>query len=160
MCYNAYTNQCSKKRVAKKDMKVFKVGRLHSNHFISYYQNYTYEAEVEQPKIRLLYNAVSKTIICGYYSYKYAEFKIWEHTFLRPYIINICIDTYKNITKYSCSFTEPIIIGKFIIPKGSVYYQNIYNEIVSEQIKFTGIIYIPNCTNFNTIYRDKIILSK
>lgn len=160
MCYKAYTNQCAKKHIAKKDLVVFKVGRLDNNNFVPYYHEfYRYKIGVKQPKIELLYNLGTRSIDCGYHSYKYAVFKIWEPAILSSRI-NILIDLYVRPAIYNCLKTKPAIIGKFIIPKGSAYYKNIYNEIVSEQIKFTGIIYVPNFFSFGELHRDKINLNK
>ena len=39
MCYRALTNQCAKRRIAKKDLIVFKVGRLNSNNFVPFIMN-------------------------------------------------------------------------------------------------------------------------
>lgn len=160
MCYKAFTNQCAKKHIAKKDLAVFKVGRLDNNNFVPHYHEfYRYKIGVKQPKIELLYNPETRSINCGYHSYKYAGFKIWEPAILSSRI-NILIDLYVYPVIYSCLKTKPVIIGKFIIPKGSAYYKNRYNEIVSEQIKFTGIIYVPNFFSFGKLYRDKINLNK
>ena len=76
MCYRALTNQCAKRRIAKKDLIVFKVGRLNNNNFVPYYHEfYRYKIGVKQPKVELLYNPESRSIDSGYHSYKYAEFK-------------------------------------------------------------------------------------
>lgn len=160
MCYKAYTNQCAKKRIAKKDLIVFKVGRLNSNNFVPYYHEfYRYKIGVKQPKVELLYNPESRSIDRGYHSYKYAEFKRWEPALL-PSAVDVLIDLYASPAIFNCLKTKPVIIGKFIIPKGSAYYKNRCNEIVSEQIKFTGIIYVPNFFSFGELYRDKINLNK
>lgn len=41
-----------------------------------------------------------------------------------------------------CLIEQPIKLGKFIIPKGSEYYENDLGEIVSSQLMWTGECYL------------------
>lgn len=45
---------------------------------------------------------------------------------------------------------NPIYVGKFIIPKGSIYVVNCYNEVVSNTLVYIGKFkYINKNENFN-----------
>ena len=51
-----------------------------------------------------------------------------------------------------------VFVGKFIIPKGSTYIVNFYNEVVSDVLIYTGKFkYINKNENFNVkgLWKEK-----
>ena len=53
---------------------------------------------------------------------------------------------------------NPIYVGKFIIPKGSIYVVNYHNEVVSDTLIYTGKFkYINKNENFNVkeLWKEK-----
>ena len=88
-----------------------------------------YEPLVKQPEvsIELMQQDDYYIIKEGYHSFKNATFSTKN-----KHLIYIQDDIFE------LSITD-IVIGEFIIPKGSIYYENSLHEIVSFNIIFTGI---------------------
>lgn len=134
-------------KVASEDKIVYKFGYVNNNIFHpSCYSEFGYEANVSNNKVDIkvlsfrneleeLYYLYAEE---GYHSYseecsltldEYAHdaFRIWANSKL-----NNC----KRIFDYS----REKFIAKFIIPKGTEYYENEVGEIVSSNIIWTGQI--------------------
>lgn len=143
MCYTAATKEAQTPHIANEDIKVYKLCKLCNNKVLSIVQLYTYRPYEKQHTISLrllrLYNYFY--IENGYHSYKHAMFIDGTH--------NIIIND-KGHTKI-----DNAIIGEFIIPKGSTYYENNSGEIVSSNIIFTGIFSKPYYDN-----HYKIVIGK
>lgn len=57
-----------------------------------------------------------------------------------------------------CEEKDGIFLGKFIIPKGATYCMNIWNEVISNSIVYTGnYIKLIDNMNYNTrdLWKDK-----
>ena len=123
-------------RIARRDITVYKLGRILKNEFISLYQDYTYEIKSINEEITLIpLKHPTFYPLCmireGYHSYisismPYSKLGL----FSRKVYLG------KNLsTLWLCN---PYYIATFIIPKGSKYFENIYGEIVSSNIIYTG----------------------
>lgn len=133
MCFIFSDN--TKRLIAQKDITCYKIvyrrkERLKDT-YISRYQNHTYRIRKIQEQINLIPLQIKRTIFPsntevqmteineGYHSYKkQSNLSLWI-TFAYP---NFCL----------CE-------AKFIIPKGTVYYEN-DTEYVSERIKMVEIL--------------------
>lgn len=57
-------------------------------------------------------------------------------------------------------YKSHVVIAEFIIPKGTIYYENTNGEIVSNRIMFTGIIHKPIIYNNGSVESVKINLNE
>ena len=122
----------------KEDIVVYKIGYLKTDLFGTtffpyYYNDFPYESNSIEPEIKLNicdYNIIEK----GYHSYSEDCYltKIFRYMIMISNNNDIINDTYYLYPSYD------MCIGKFIIPKGSEYYENYLGEIVSSQIMWTG----------------------
>ncbi len=126
------------RKIAKRDITVYKLGRISENNFISLYLNYTYEIKKINKEIKLKpdmfyeYGLENKgAIYKGYHSYIYISM---------PYSgLELCSRAiYLGKRLYYISLCNPYYVAVFIIPKGSEYYENSKGEIVSSNIIYTG----------------------
>ena len=125
------------KRDAKRDIEVFKIiYKTINGRYKSYYWNFEYKKnEVNQGELRVANCSPEITnILSGFHSYKSLDM-------LNNRGINICVKPIKGSGEtidyvYSIYEKDKLIIAKFIIPKGSEYYENQNGEIVSNQIIF------------------------
>ena len=138
MCF--YKTKESKVLIAKRDIKVYKIGVYADdtsfNPFFYSYFGYTVNQIVFE-KVKF-----TDTITCGFHSYINCEL----------------VSFYNKINLYSCGkliFWIPLLtvyLGEFIIPKGATYCLNRYGEVVSDKLMYTG--------NYIRITPDKIYNSK
>lgn len=129
MCWNGYSGQ---KKVAEKDIDVYKIGRVQDNRFICEFRNFSYKKGVLNEELILKETRWMGSISIneGYHSYKRVSFEF-----------NSLSDTIKFIYRgYTLHpYQEGLYdLATFIIPKGSIYYENINGEIVSSNILYTG----------------------
>lgn len=155
MCFNILNPEAKVKHIASEDIKVFKIVSYIKDSVISIHKKYKYEPLKVNPTedLRIMRTADLdySHIDSGYHSYRNCR------------IVN-CVDclqlsykfaVYDNILPISVALRA--VLGEFIIPKGSEYYENT-NEIVSNMIIFTGIIHKP-CVKNKTLYTQTINLN-
>lgn len=124
---------------ADKDIKVYKVLYLtEDGEYTSMYMDYSYvQGRTENEVALRVWEGMMYTISRGYHSYaNNVKFEIkpetnslFVYTSYGAYLDNTVINLYDG--KKAC-------ICEFVIPKGTRYYKNEYEEIVSETIKFVG----------------------
>ena len=151
MCWSVDNNEFNKNpkryhNIATQDIEVYKVGYKKYNEFIPIYHNdFIYKANIPNKEIKLYMDSSRIYYFCvdkGYHSYS-------EECYVRECITDN-IDIYSPVSEKINNFDnydeiyEQFAIGKFIIPKGSEYYENEYGEIVSSQIIWTGERYPIN----------------
>lgn len=59
---------------------------------------------------------------------------------------------------HTISASDPLFLGKFIIPRGGAYCMNIYNEVVSDRLIYTGkYIKLESGKRYNTrkLWKEK-----
>lgn len=140
MCF--YKTKESKVLVAKRDIKVYKIGDyadegIFKPFFHSYFGYSTNQIVFEKVKF-------TDTIDWGFHSYINCEL----------------ISFYDKVSLYSCGKlilwiflpTNTVYLGEFIIPKGATYCLNRYGEVVSDKLMYTG--------NHIEITSDRIYNSK
>lgn len=141
MCWVCYANDL-KAHIAEKNINVYKiVAEATKESCISQYRRFHYYTDVEPAKIDILmqdnvYGDYLR-ILEGYHSYKYiripfdsAESSSFFGTTVKPIILGkkfdvLCID-------------NEFYLATFVIPKGSLYFTNERDAIVSNRIRYTG----------------------
>lgn len=148
MCWqtkNVITKGFKHSLSSTEDIEVYKIGWIDKNIFYSYYCECGYKFNTPNEVIKLHLNSCSAfkaRIEQGYHSYS-------EECYVRECITDN-IDIYSPVSEKINNFDnydeiyEQFAIGKFIIPKGSEYYENEDGEIVSSQIIWTGERYSIN----------------
>lgn len=126
-------------KIAEEDITVYKFGHILDGKFIPYFKcDFTYTVNSLNEEVKLIleeydeifFDSLGLRLINeGYHSYVNEEKAFYE--------LKILIDSYySNYGKTSCVVNYSI--SKFIIPKGSEYYENEDGEIVSSQLMWTG----------------------
>ena len=138
MCF--YKTKESKVLIAKRDIKVYKIGTYADNDSFNpfFYQEFEYSVnQIVFTKVKF-----TDTINWGFHSYINCEL----------------VSSYNNVNLYSCgklilwvSFLS-VYLGEFTIPKGATYCLNSNGEVVSDKLIYTG--------NHIKITSDKIYNSK
>ena len=140
MCF--YKTRQSKVLIAKRDIKVYKIGAYADNDSFNpfFYQGFEY------PVNQIVFTKVKFTVAInwGFHSYINCEL----------------VSSYSNVNLYSCGKlilwiflpTNTVYLGEFIIPKGATYCLNSDGEVVSDKLMYTG--------NHVEITPDKIYNSK
>ena len=135
----------SKLLIAKRDIIVYKVGSFADEvRFYSYFMTtYMYSrndsmrecVDFDRNSInRGLHSLLSLQGICDL---RTKDMLFFSNGNLYPFIITNVLYTH-------------VYVGKFIIPKGSIYVVNYYNEVVSNTLIYTGKFkYINKNENFN-----------
>lgn len=118
--------------IAKKDVHVYKVMKLVDGTLLSYFQNMKYELNKlnKLPStINLFHYQGNTSIDKGFHSYATLDYvKKTDVKNIYQIRINRVIDY--TTAKYS----HVVGVAKCTIPKGSMYYKNERDEIVSDQI--------------------------
>lgn len=135
-------------KIADEDITVYKFGTLRNREFYPYFFNqisYPSKSLMKKIKLKLNNHQGERFIKEGYHGYS-------RECHLYNYSNRVLFYSKKEdiIECYSENILEKII-GKFIIPQGSEYYENEKGEIVSSQIFWTGEsfpIYKLGCTVF------------
>lgn len=155
MCYKAFTKKAKTKQVAEKDIKVYKICVNTDNRIVSYFQKYLYVPLEITSEISITFTEkLGFTYVAdGYHSYK--SCKWYPHLSKYGCLVAVIEDTCN--TYY---YKSPVVIAEFIIPKGTIYYENTNGEIVSNQIMFTGIIHKPVIYDDGSIESVKMNLNE
>ena len=138
MCF--WKSKQSKVLIAKRDIKVYKIGAYADEEIFKPF----YHQEFEYPVNQIVFTKVkfTDTINCGFHSYINCEL----------------VSSYNKINLYSCEklihwiSLQTVYLGEFIIPEGATYCLNKYGEVVSDKLMYTG--------NHIEITSDKIYNSK
>ena len=118
-------------KIAEEDVVVYKVGYVIDGKFIPYFRHdFTYTA-----------NSLSKEVKLGsHIGYEYVSIDEGYHSYASKYKalkeLNDIILFEDRMLDYNSY--DKILIAKFIIPKGSEYYKNEEDEMVSSQLIWTG----------------------
>ena len=140
MCF--WKSEQSKVLIAKRDIKVYKIGIYADNDSFNpfFYSNFGYTVnQIVFEKVKF-----TDTINLGFHSYINCKL----------------VSFYDKVSLYSCGklilwaslLTDSVYLGEFIIPKGATYCLNRYGEVVSDKLMYTG--------NHIEITSDKIYNSK
>ena len=138
MCF--WKSKQSKVLIAKRDIKVYKIG-VYADEDI--FNPFFYQ-EFEYPVNQIMFTEVkfTDTINWGFHSYINCEL----------------VSSYNNVNLYSCGelilwvSLQTVYLGEFIMPKGATYCLNSDGEVVSDKLIYTG--------NHIEITSDRIYNSK
>ena len=133
MCF--WKSEKSKVLRAKRDIVVYKIGEsADENTFVPYYMNgFTYktgEKYLRCPDFN------SNSITVGFHGY--INIIITNIKSLQLYAVIQKNTKQKPLISIYSALQDTLYLGKFIIPKGAIYCVNELNEIVSNQIIYTG----------------------
>ena len=127
MCF--YKTKESKVLVAKRDIKVYKLGTYANNDSFNpfFYKDFTYSVNLAVfEKVEFTNRIIER----GLHSYIMCK--------LVPFGTDIDLYSCGNII-YSISVPEyAIYLGEFIIPKGATYCLNSNGEVISDVLIYTG----------------------
>ena len=126
MCF--YMTKESKVLVAKRDIKVYKIGTYADNDSFNpfYYNNFTYSVN------QTVFEKVKFTnkIEQGLHSYITCE--------LTPFCTDMDLYSCENFLYSLSILAYTIYLGEFIIPKGVTYCLNCNGEVISDGLMYTG----------------------
>lgn len=130
------------KKIAERDFYVYKIGKVVGNNiFISGIKGHNYVPKCPNRTISLVpyslcvgnYIIDNYIINKGYHSYKWVAL---DYTYLNERCL--CLGNYDPDLKENISLYKHCCIATFIIPKGSTYFINEEDVIVSNKIRYTG----------------------
>lgn len=146
MCF--YKTKESKVLVAKRDIKVYKIGTYADNDSFNpfYYDNFTYSVN------QTVFENVEFTnmIEQGLHSYIMCE--------LGPFATDMGLYSCGNFLYSLSVLVYTIYLGEFIIPKGATYCLNCNGEVVSDGLMYTGNhIFIKEYKTYNSkkLWKEK-----
>ena len=126
MCF--YKTKESKVLIAKRDIKVYKLGTYASNDSFNpfFYKDFTYSVNL------IVFENVEFTnmIAQGLHSFLMCE--------LVPFALNVNLYSCKNLICHLSLTIYTVYLGEFIIPKGATYCLNSNGEVVSDSLMYTG----------------------
>lgn len=133
MCF--WKSKQSKVLRAKRDIIVYKIGTVaDKNTFIPYFiGSFIYTTDI---KYRTSLNFESNIITVGYHGYINIMLTMTASTPVSAVIQKNTKD--RPLISIYPTINETLYLGKFIVPKGAIYCVNERNEIVSNQIIYTG----------------------
>lgn len=151
MCFNK--TEESKLLIAKRDITVYKVGCFADEvKFYSYFMTtYMYSRDtpmrecVDFDRNSIDIGLHSLLSLQGIYGSRIGAMLFFPNGNCFPFITT-------NV------LYNPVYVGKFIIPKGSTYMVNCYNEVVSNTLVYTGKFkYINKNEDFNVkeLWKEK-----
>ena len=134
MCF--WKSKQSKVLRAKRDIVVYKIGTVaDKNTFVPYFVNsFIYTTDIKyqtSPDFR------SNLMIVGYHGYINIALTIAALTSPVSAVIQKNTKDRPTISIYP-TINETLYLGKFIVPKGAIYCVDKLNEIISNQIIYTG----------------------
>ena len=148
-------------KIAEKDITVYKIGYDSGNEFYPAFQTrYGYEPNVIKEGIKLAFEENSFDIDTwyeiskGYHSYS-EDCSIVSFETRGVFMLSFYVYNKGKATNRIGRYVDVTTIAKFIIPKGTEYYENEEGEIVSSQIMWTG-----QYVQHNTIQQWKNIAFK
>ena len=127
MCF--YKTKESKVLIAKRDIKVYKLGTYANNDSFNpfFYKDFTYSVNLTVfEKVEFTNRIIER----GLHSYIMCK--------LAPFTIDIDLYSCGNLLYSISVLAYTIYLGEFIIPKGATYCLNRNGEVVSDVLVYTG----------------------
>ena len=138
----------SKVLVAKRDIKVYKLGTHANNDFFNpfFYKDFTYSVNLAVFEKVEFTNMIAQ----GLHSFLMCE--------LVPFALNVNLYSCKNLICHLSLTIYTVYLGEFIIPKGSTYCLNSNGEVVSDSLMYTGNhikITLDRAYNTKELWKEK-----
>lgn len=126
MCF--YKTKESKVLVAKRDIKVYKLGTYADNDSFNpfFYKDFTYSVNLTVFEKVEFTNMIAQ----GLHSFLMCE--------LIPFALNVNLYSCRNLICYLSLTVYTVYLGEFIIHKGTTYCLNSNGEVVSDSLMYTG----------------------
>ena len=133
MCF--WKSEKSKVLRAKRDIVVYKIGDFaNKDTFVPYYMNnFTYKTNVP---CRICPDFKSNAITIGFHGYINILVTVNNPSGLNAIVQKN--DKYRSVISMYPILQDTLYLGKFIVPKGSIYCVNESNKIVSNRMTYTG----------------------
>lgn len=133
MCF--WKSEKSKVLKAKRDVVVYKIGnKADKNTFVPYFINsFIYKTGI---KYRTSPNFKSNIMLEGYHGY--INIIAFSASIIGSAVVQKNTKDKPVISVYPSWDDKTLYLGKFIVPKGAIYCVNKLNEIISNQIIYTG----------------------
>lgn len=146
MCF--WKSKQSKVLVAKRDIKVYKIG-VYADEEI--FNPFFYE-EFEYPVNQIMFTKVkfADTINWGFHSYINCK--------LVSFYTKVSLYSCRRLILWASLLTNTVYLGEFIIPEGATYCLNSSGEVVSDKLMYTGNhIEITSDTIYNSkeLWKEK-----
>lgn len=128
MCF--FKSNKSKVLVAKRDIKVYKIGIYANNNSFNpfFYQEFKYPVnQIKFTKVKF-----KDFIDRGFHSFIMCEIVPV------PFSVDISVFSCKTLMYCLSLLAYQVYLGEFIIPKGATYCLNRYGEVVSDKLMYTG----------------------
>ena len=146
MCF--YKTKESKVLIAKRDIKVYKLGTYANNDSFNpfFYKDFTYSVNL------IVFENVEFTnmIAQGLHSFLMCE--------LVPFALNVNLYSCRNLICYLSLTIYTVYLGEFIIPNGATYCLNSNGEVVSDSLMYTGNhikITLDKAYNTKELWKEK-----
>ena len=146
MCF--YKTKESKVLIAKRDIKVYKIG-VYANEsifkpfFRSYFEYSTNQIVFEKVKF-------TNMIAQGLHGFLTCE--------LVPFALNVNLYSCRNLICYLSLTIYTVYLGEFIIPNGATYCLNSNGEVVPDSLMYTGNhikITLDKAYNTKELWKEK-----
>ena len=126
MCF--YKTKESKVLIAKRDIKVYKLGTYANNDSFNpfFYKDFKYSVNLTVFENVEFTNMIAQ----GLHSFLMCE--------LVPFALNVNLYSCRNLICYLSFTIYTVYLGEFIIPKGATYCLNSNGEVVSDSLMYTG----------------------
>ena len=146
MCF--YKTKESKVLIAKRDIKVYKLGTYANNDSFNpfFYKDFTYSVNLTVFENVEFTNMIAQ----GLHSFLMCE--------LVPFALNVNLYSCKNLICYLSLTVYTVYLGEFIIPKGASYCLNSNGEVVSDSLMYTGNhikITLDRAYNTKELWKEK-----
>ena len=152
MCF--WKSEKSKVLQAKRDIVVYKIGNeANKNAFVPYFIcSFKYLTGI---KYHTFPDFKSNIMIVGYHGY--INIIITSASIPVSAVIQKNTKDKPVISVYLSNY-EPLYLGKFIVPKGAIYCVNEHNEIISNEMIYTGqysSVWKALDTNLKELWKEK-----
>ena len=146
MCF--YKTKESKVLIAKRDIKVYKLGTYANNDSFNpfFYKDFKYSVNLTVFENVEFTNMIAQ----GLHSFLMCE--------LVPFALNVNLYSCKNLICYLSLTIYTVYLGEFIIPKGATYCLNSNGEVVSDSLMYTGNhikITLDKAYNTKELWKEK-----
>ena len=146
MCF--YKTKESKVLIAKRDIKVYKLGTYANNDSFNpfFYKDFKYSVNLTVFENVEFTNMIAQ----GLHSFLMCE--------LVPFALNVNLYSCKNLICYLSLTVYTVYLGEFIIPNGATYCLNSNGEVVSDSLMYTGNhikITLDRAYNTKELWKEK-----
>jgi hypothetical protein len=137
MCTVITSEQKGNPKIAKKNIKVYKTGKLKDGEFLANFRIFNYVHDITYTTEFTYSNGLQYELVCDLIESEYRS------SMEKPQFVKQGYHAYSTLTRAMDSAqrgNDDLVVGLFVIPKGAQYYLNPAECIVSNQIIFNKFI--------------------